>query len=82
MNGALVACILVAVRHQKTRMRKLRRDRDLTLEFVSRKTGVPVSTVSRIERLRMKPSERVQKRLEKFFNLPVDQLLEPVESAA
>lgn len=59
-------------------MRKLRREQDLTLEFVARKTGVPVSTISRVERLRMKPSESVEERLVKFFKLPADQLLETV----
>lgn len=63
---------------QKTLLRKLRRDRELSLDLVSFKTGVNVSTISRAERGLMQPSDDVRAKLAKYFKVPAESLLERV----
>lgn len=60
---------------QKTLLRKLRRDREWSLDFVSLKTGVNVSTISRAERGLIQPSVDATARLAKFFKVAPDALL-------
>lgn len=62
----------------KTLLRKLRRDREITLCQLSDKTGVNISTISRAERGLLKPSADVQARLARHFKIPADVLLERV----
>lgn len=61
---------------QKTLLRKLRRDRELSLSLVSRETGINISTLSRAERGLLKPSDDVRDRLAAYFAVPAERLLE------
>lgn len=70
--------MLCLVTQSKTLLRKLRRDREWSLDLVSMKTGVNVSTISRAERGLIKPSEDVQARLAKFFKASAADLFEKV----
>lgn len=75
LHAGMHACIILVVGQEKTLLRKLRRDRELSLDLLHVKTGINVSTLSRVERRLMTPSEDVRKRLEKYFKVPADQLL-------
>lgn len=66
---------------QKTLLRKLRRQRELSLDLLHTKTGINVSTLSRVERGLMTPSPDVRKRLEKYFRRSADELLSSGEAA-
>lgn len=70
------------MKHKKTLLRKLRREQELALDALSMRTGINVSTLSRVERRVMKASPDVCKRLEKFFKRPVAELLSDPEVAA
>lgn len=52
-----------------------------SLDFTAKKTGVNVSTLSRVERALIPASTDVRKRLEKAFKRPADELLSPPEAA-
>lgn len=70
--------MLALVTQQKTLLRKLRRDRELSLDLVAFKTGVNVSTISRAERGLLQPSDDARNKLAKFFKVPAESLLERV----
>ena len=63
------------MKQQKSVLRKLRRDREITIAVLAKKTGVNPSTLSLVERRIMQPSEDVSSRLERFFKRPVAELL-------
>lgn len=72
-------CIIKLVGRQNTLLRKLRRDREWSLDFTAHKAGINVSTLSRVERGLIPASNDVKKRLEKVFKRSADELLsEPV----
>lgn len=68
---------IVAVKDQKTLLRKLRRDRELTLDELSMATGLNVSTLSRVERRMMRPTEATLNKLAKYFRVPASDLMKP-----
>jgi transcriptional regulator with XRE-family HTH domain len=70
------------VRQQNTLLRKLRRDREWSLDLTAAKSGINVSTLSRVERSLIPASEDVKKRLERLFKRPADELLNPPAEAA
>jgi transcriptional regulator with XRE-family HTH domain len=72
----------LVVKQKKSLLRKLRRERDLTLDVVAVRTGINLSTLSRVERRVLSASPEVRKRLEKFFKRPADELLADAPEAA
>lgn len=66
---------LFVTKQQKTVLRKIRRDNDWTIDFVSLKTGIDHATYSLVERKLKTPSPRVRERLEKFYKRPIVELL-------
>lgn len=73
--------ILVAVKHTKTLLRKLRRDRELTFDVLSLKTGIDRSKLSRAERGLVSLTPDQKQKLAKFFKVDADALLSPSEAA-
>lgn len=57
------------------RLRELRRRRGATLAAVSKTTGIPVSTLSRLESGRRKPSLKVLLPLARAYQMPLDELV-------
>lgn len=66
----------------RTLLRKLRRDRELTISYVAMRTGINHATLSLVERRQMVPSATVRRQLEKFFKIPAEQLLADAPEAA
>jgi transcriptional regulator with XRE-family HTH domain len=60
----------------------LRRERKLTLEQVSKGTGIPVSSLSRIENTRLALNVEKMAKLAKVFDLEVSELLESTQPQA
>jgi len=69
------------VRRQNTLLRKLRRDREWSLDLTAAKAGINVSTLSRVERGLIPASDDVKRRLERVFKEPADRLLSTPEAA-
>lgn len=67
---------------RKTLLRQLRRLRELTLEALSKETGVPVSSLSRMERGLVRPTAPQQHVLAGYFGRPIDELLGPASDIA
>lgn len=63
---------------QKTLLRRIRRDRELTLDELALATGINVSTLSRAERGLMALTQENRQRLEAYFGRPADELLSEV----
>lgn len=61
--------------HRKTLLRRIRRNRELTLENVSRQTGVHFSTLSMIERGLLIPTPAQGNALAGYFGRPLAELL-------
>jgi transcriptional regulator with XRE-family HTH domain len=65
------------------RLKKLRRDRKISQEDLSKIIGVQSSSVSRYEKGKDDPSDKVKAAIVKYFNVSLDYLLgiidEPVE---
>jgi len=59
---------------RKTLLRKMRRDREITLGLLSQKTGVNISTISRAERGLITPSDEVRAKLARYFRVAADVL--------
>lgn len=59
------------------RVRKLRRDRDLTLKDVEAETGLSPSTLSRLETGRRRPSLELLIPLARVLHVALDDLVEP-----
>lgn len=68
--------------HEKTLLRHLRRARDLTLDQLAIHVGIDDSTLSRIERRLIKPTEPQGNALAGYFGRPIDDLLAPVPAEA
>lgn len=58
------------------RLRYLRLVNDLSLDEASVRTGVDRTTLSRLERGLLRPSDEVQQRIEAFWKLPLEDLLQ------
>ena len=56
-----------------------RESRGLTQKELSMKLGIQQTFVSQMEQGRLKPYPAWEKKLEKFFKIPVDELLKPIE---
>lgn len=69
------------MRGQKTRLRAIRREREISLEAVAKATGLNISTISRAERGLLELSDANKARLAEFFNEDASALLAPVEAA-
>jgi transcriptional regulator with XRE-family HTH domain len=65
-----------------TVMRRLRRDRELTLEALHLATGVHQSTLSKLERGLIQPSEPQANALAGYFGRPIGVLLSHPNIAA
>lgn len=63
------------MKQEKTLLRHLRHDRELTLDFLRAKTGVNVATISRGERRLQPISEKDLARLAKFLKVSPPQAL-------
>lgn len=74
-------CIIPTVAMQKTLLRKLRRDKEWSLDLTASKAGINVSTLSRVERGLIPASADVKRRLEKLFKKTADELLSAPEAA-
>lgn len=59
-----------------TELRRLRKVRHETLTEVSDKTGIAVSSLSTIERGRTSPTIETLQRLARYYQVPIQQLLE------
>ena len=68
---------------RRTELRRLRRDRELTLAAVALATGINHTWVSLIERGRFLPDAQQAQALAAFFGKPIDALLAdaPIDSA-
>jgi transcriptional regulator with XRE-family HTH domain len=58
----------------RTAIRRLRKDRDLTLEQLAEKTGYAVSTLSNLENGRFTASEDLIDKLSKAFNISAEEM--------
>lgn len=67
---------------KKTLLRHIRRSRDLTLDAVALHTGIDDSTLSRIERGLIQPTEPQRHALAGFYGRPIDELLGPAPEIA
>lgn len=67
---------------QRTVLRRLRREREITIAHVAIKTGINAGTLSLIERLLVTPTDKQKSKLEKFFKRPADELLSVANVAA
>lgn len=81
LQAGIHLCIITAVGRQNTLLRKLRRDREWSLDLTAHKAGINVSTLSRVERGLIPASEDVRRRLERVFKIPADELLRHPEAA-
>lgn len=63
------------MKHPKTLLRVLRRERDWSLDVVALKTGIDPTALSRIERGLRQPSDAQLGRLAQVFGVKRDQLL-------
>ena len=70
------------MKQKKSLLRKLRRERDLTLDVVASKLQINLSTLSRVERRTLNASPDVRKKLERFFKRPASELLSDAPEAA
>ncbi len=62
------------------RLRALRRKADVTLSVVAERTGIPVSTLSRLESGQRKPSLELLLPLAKVYEVPLDDIVEAPET--
>jgi transcriptional regulator with XRE-family HTH domain len=62
---------------RKTLLRHLRRERELSLDLLAKRSRVNVSTISRAERGLLTPSAESMERLARFFNVDPADLLKP-----
>lgn len=62
------------------RLRALRRRADVTLAVVSERTGIPVSTLSRLESGQRKPSLELLLPLAKVYEVPLDDIVDAPET--
>ena len=81
MHVRINLCIILTVAIQKTLLRKLRRDREWSLDLTASKAGINVSTLSRVERGLIPASDDVRRRLERVFKKTADELLSSPEAA-
>lgn len=63
------------MKHQKTLLRALRRERDWSLDVVALKTGIDPTALSRIERGLRQPTAAQLSALAQVFGVKRDQLL-------
>lgn len=63
-----------------TILRQERKQREWTLEFVSKKVGTSKQTIQRIEMLKRKPSYDVLVKLEELFNKPHIELFSIIDT--
>jgi transcriptional regulator with XRE-family HTH domain len=63
-------------------MRHLRREREISLDYLRAKTGINVSTISRLERRLITGTPEQRKALAKFFKVSEEALLQdaPISS--
>jgi transcriptional regulator with XRE-family HTH domain len=66
-----------AFRRVASRLRQLRHARGITLEALAERSGVPLDTIGRIERLVSCPSLRTLERVAQGLGVDVSVLLEP-----
>ena len=66
---------------QNTLLRKLRRDKEWSLDLTAAKAGINVSTLSRVERGLIPASDDVKRRLERLFKRSAQELLGHPEAA-
>jgi transcriptional regulator with XRE-family HTH domain len=66
---------------QPRRMRFLRLLHNMTLEELSARIAIDRSDLARIEKGRLRPSQRARERLEAYFGQDVDLLLSQVSTA-
>lgn len=67
---------------QRTRLRHLRRTREIPLQRVARDTGINVATVSQIERCLLLGTPEQRAKLAAYFGEPEDALFAPMEAAS
>jgi transcriptional regulator with XRE-family HTH domain len=60
------------------RLRLLRAERGLTLREAAKRAGVAKETISYIERGETRPSDLTLAKLAKAYDVPLEELLEPV----
>jgi transcriptional regulator with XRE-family HTH domain len=70
------------VKQQKTLLRHLRREREISLDYLRFKTGINVSTISRMERRLITGTPEQRKSLAKFFKVSEDALLQDAPVSA
>lgn len=70
------------MKQQKTLLRHLRREREITLDVLSLATGINVSTLSRVERGLVQPTDQTLARLAKYFKVSADELLNAPQQVA
>ena len=70
------------MKSQKTLLRHLRREREISLDYLQAKTGINVSTLSRLERRLITGTPEQRKALAKFFKVAEDALLESAPTVA
>jgi transcriptional regulator with XRE-family HTH domain len=63
-------------------VRKLRRDKELSLDEIARDTQINVSTVSRMERGLIPGTPEQRAALAEYFGRPVDELFSSASAAA
>lgn len=78
----MLCSIVVAVSQQKTVLRRMRRDRELSIHELAKVTGINVSALSLGERGLQKFTPDQLDTLAKYFDTPADRLLAPVADEA
>jgi hypothetical protein len=81
LTAGILGRSILAVGRQNTLLRKLRRDREWSLDLTASKAGINVSTLSRVERGLIPASDDVKKKLERVFKRPAGELLSTPEAA-
>jgi transcriptional regulator with XRE-family HTH domain len=66
---------MYAMKHTKTLLRSLRRERDWSLDEVALKTGIDATALSRIERRLRRPSDAQLAKLAQVFSVKRDELV-------
>lgn len=79
LRRAKIGAIVPSVMKQRTLLRHLRRDRELTLQVLSERTGIDTATLSRAERNLVPLTDERRAKLAEYFGVPGDVLQLPYQ---